>query len=74
MHTIITIILTVLVVIVLTNWVGGHHDETDEPGGKRSGFILWTDYGTGVQYLVVPFTGVVPRLGADGKPVVIHKS
>ena len=33
----------------LFNW--GTLDDTDSPDGKRSGMILRTDYGTGIQYL-----------------------
>lgn len=53
----------------------GHttRDSSDQmPKGKRSGLIVRTDYGTGVQYLESPFGGLTPRLDADGKPTKVE--
>ncbi len=43
-------------------------DDTD-PSGGRSGLKIYTDSGTGCQYLSVSGGGVTPRLSADGQPI-----
>lgn len=43
-------------------------DETDSML-QRSGMGLFTDYGTGCQYLGSPRGGITPRLGTDGKQI-----
>jgi len=47
------------------------YDDTDDKVKKeRSDMKLYTDYGTGCQYLRVGwFTGVTPRLDENGKPI-----
>lgn len=48
----------------------GKRDESDEPGkGEKSGLLVRTDYGTGVQYLEAPYGGLTVRVDADGKPM-----
>lgn len=47
-------------------------DDTDPPGG-RSGLALYTDYGTGVQYVGSPRGGLTPRLDADGHPIIVKR-
>lgn len=44
------------------------YDDTDADG-QRSGMALYTDAGTGCQYLSVHRTGLTPRLDADGRHV-----
>ena len=65
--------LAAIVVIVSFIWqrtglplIGG--DSTDGPT-ERSGLALFVDHGTGCQYLARSFSGVTPRLTADGKPM-----
>lgn len=41
-------------------------DSTDQPSGKRSGFALMTDYGTGCEYLYRN-GGITPRFDKNGK-------
>ena len=51
------------------------YDNTDSKlNKKRSGFMLYTDYGTGNQYIstMLDFTGHKPRLDKDGKQVNIY--
>lgn len=43
-------------------------DDTDSPT-KASGLTLYTDYGTGCQYVGRNKSAVTPRLGTDGKPI-----
>jgi hypothetical protein len=45
-------------------------DDTDDVvTGKVSGLVLFTDFGTGCQYLATQPTGALtPRLGEDGRP------
>lgn len=68
-----------IVVVILIIWGVGKlfnpYDSTDSKKLKdRSGFILYTDYGTGNQYLstLFDFTGHKPRLDKDGKQVNIY--
>lgn len=70
----------VLIILVLLNamMAGGalnlNGDDTDlYQGGKvvkRSGMMIVTDHGTGVQYLSIPMVGLTPRLDANGKVMV----
>lgn len=46
-------------------------DSTDSPT-QRSGLVLYTDYGTGVQYVSSGwFGGIAVRVDRDGKPVTV---
>lgn len=67
MNLLATVIAIYLVVLFLHTM---RRDDTDQPhkGGKVSGMMLFTDYGTGVQYVGNPFMGFTVRLGKDGKP------
>lgn len=47
-------------------------DDTD--GDKRSGLIVYTDYGTGVQYVANIQGGMSVRVDKDGKPMTIKPS
>lgn len=61
--------LIAVVVYVLICDIGRDHDATDPPD-RRSGLSLYTDHGTGCQYVAAGFFGeLTPRLGADGKPI-----
>ena len=42
-------------------------DDTDPPSGAASGLELFTDAGTGCQYVGVYQRGIVPRIGSDGR-------
>lgn len=44
-------------------------DDTDPSGKGRSGLTLYTDHGTGVQYLSDGKGGLTPRLSSDGQLV-----
>lgn len=46
-------------------------DDTDDTlNGRPSGLILYTDFGTGCQYLALSREGALtPRLGVDGRAV-----
>ena len=43
-------------------------DSTDSKD-ERSQMSLFTDYGTGCQYLSKRFSGLTPRMGADGQQI-----
>jgi len=51
-------------------FVGAGLDNSDKNGFQRSGFEVWTDYGTGVQYLVTPQGHAVPRVNANGQTII----
>ena len=55
--------------------MGGCHstDDTDDPNGKHSGMMLYTDHRTGCQYVGTVLGGITPRLDRDGKPVCIDR-
>lgn len=60
-----------VVVLVWVTWLVVHRgkDDTDNKD-KRSGLILYTDHGTGVQYVGTMWGSITPRLGQDGKPYI----
>lgn len=63
----ITLAYTALLVI---NVLMTERDDTDPPDGRVSGLALYTDHGTGCQYLKQgSFGALTPRLGEDGKPL-----
>lgn len=41
-------------------------DSTDNIDGQRSGLKLYTDYGTGCEYLATVRGGLFPRIADDG--------
>lgn len=57
---------------------GWKDDDTDLRDGrgkvvKRSGLMIFTDHGTGVQYVAMPLVGMAVRVDKDGKPMVAGK-
>jgi hypothetical protein len=57
---------------------GWRSDATDRLNDKgkvveRSGLMVVTDHGTGVQYVVLPMAGMTVRVDKDGKPMVAGK-
>lgn len=69
-----TSIALIVIVMTLFTHVSNHFrwgfDSTDDrAAGVRSGMKLYTDHGTGCQYLGRPFTALQPRLAADGTQV-----
>lgn len=60
-----------LVLVLLSNMLSGR-DDTDDPNGKRSGMILYTDHKTGCQYVGTVLGGITPRLDKDGKPFCVE--
>lgn len=60
--------LTVAAFLAVTDWFApAPFDSTDAPP-LRSGMRLYTDHGTGCEYLGTPFGGLTPRLNATGRP------
>lgn len=55
-----------LLLLVGTALFGAPRDATDPPAGSLSGLILYTDHGTGCQY-VGKSGALTPRMQADGK-------
>lgn len=65
------VILIGIALLLLWNWFGWLPvDETDESKWNRSGVVLITDYGTGVQYLYKD-GALTPRLDKNGQ--IIYK-
>jgi hypothetical protein len=62
----------VIMVVLLAIKFGYKRDDTDSKD-DRSGLVLYTDYGTGCQYVGTMFGGITPRLDADGKIVCVKK-
>lgn len=50
-----------------------NRDDTDGSKGQRSGLILYTDYGTGVQYLGTTMGGLIRRCQTP-EGVTLHKT
>lgn len=64
--SIILILILVGVISLVSSLLGIGVDDTDRDAWHRSGMSLYTDYGTGVQYLSAG-GALTPRIGADGK-------
>ena len=62
--------LKLLIFLIVFTWFlsAVERDNTDSRE-KRSGMSLFTDHGTGCQYLSRTFGGLTPRMGADGQQV-----
>ena len=45
-----------------------------DPDTGTAGLLVETDRGTGCQYIVTPWGGIVPRTGADGRQLCPPKS
>ena len=62
----IWVIISIIIAVIL-NALRDFDDTDDAVNRKRSGFILYTDYGTGCQYLGrVSDRGITPRLDKNG--------
>lgn len=58
-----------IVAILLSGCDEPPYVDTDDPPA-RSGLSVYTDHGTGCQYLERHiYGGITPRLGSDGKPM-----
>ena len=44
-----------------------------DPDTGTAGLLVETDRGTGCQYIVTPWGGIVPRMGADGRQLCSPK-
>jgi hypothetical protein len=69
----LTIILAAYLALVIADgagWMGWllPYDDSD-PRPERSGLVIKRDALTGCEYLVRPFSGMSPRMGADGKQI-----
>ncbi len=63
-------ICAAIIVLGLIGSIVGYQQKDDtDPSGGRSGLKIYTDSGTGCQYLSVSGGGVTPRLSADGHPI-----
>lgn len=51
------------------SWLGYGRDATDPPEGWRSGLEVYTDAGTGCQYLSARGGSLTPRLSSGGAHV-----
>lgn len=69
-----TILLILLIVLVLVPILSPYDDTDDRENRQRSGMYLFTDHGTGCQYLGRILGGLVPRLDQDGKQVCRAKA
>ena len=68
------IVAIMLFVILFVNlWRGSGSDDTDDPNGRRSNLMIYTDHRTGCQYLGTVLGGITPRLDRDGKPVCLKQ-
>ena len=60
--------------VILALLLGIGQNNSDLDGVNRSGFKVWTDYGTRVQYLVTPEGHAIPRVNKDGETILIPDS
>lgn len=71
-------IVDIIIIMLFTAWIAnalriGWSPTDDKVREKSSGLVLYTDYGTGVQYVGTIFGSITPRLDSKGKPVCIKK-
>jgi len=65
----ITIVVSIIALTYLL-YFGFKYDTSDDKiNKKRSGLIVYTDYGTGMQYLSTWSGTLIPRLDVDGNHV-----
>jgi hypothetical protein len=62
-------VLAILCSLTFAGCVRVGDDTDDRANNRTSGLILYTDYGTGCQYLRAADGGITPRMGADGRQV-----
>lgn len=72
MNFITEVLVAIAALMIIYNaFAGGFgRDDTDEPNGKRSGMVVYTDYGTGIQYISTTAGGLTVRVDQDGKPMI----
>lgn len=62
------VVALLLFVVVYGRMFGQDYDATDNADSRvRSGMALYTDHGTGCEYLGNPRGGITPRLDVDGR-------
>jgi len=59
----------IIVLGLIGSLVGYQKKDDTDPVDGRSGLKIYTDSGTGCQYLSVSGGGVTPRLNVDGHPI-----
>ena len=71
-ESLITIVV-IGIVIMLFSWLTPYDDTDDEASKERSGMVLFTDYGTGCQYVgtgqIWGNSSLTPRLDSNGNQV-----
>ena len=65
-----TLIVVIIIGILLSLYFVPYDDTDDVKNHTRSGFSLYTDYGTGCQYLRAGiFGGLIPRVDGKGNHI-----
>jgi hypothetical protein len=59
----------IVVAILVWAWFQPYDSTDDTLRKERSGLAIYTDHGTGCQYVGRFFGGLTPRLDKDGKPM-----
>lgn len=62
-------VTAVMFILLALLCAGCSRDDSDAKNGARSGMTPLTDYRTGCQYMGYGFSGITPRMGADGKQI-----
>ena len=70
-YAVFAIFMFIQSAIILYNAITFEPDETND-GNRRSGMVMYTDYGTGCQYLKSGFFAApTPRMNYDGKQICL---
>ncbi len=74
-HALIWIGIAVAAVVLVRDAATGPLPFTAhvDPDTGTAGLLVETDRGTGCQYIVTPWGGIVPRTGADGRQLCAAK-
>ncbi|RYB02059.1 hypothetical protein [Lichenibacterium ramalinae] len=68
-YVLVWIGIAAALLLVLRGAVTGAFTTRVDPETGTAGLLVETDRGTGCQYIVTPWGGIVPRTGPDGRAI-----
>lgn len=75
MNAVTEFTIFIFFLLIIAWWIPRMQKDDSDHKTKKvySGMIVYTDYGTGVQYVGTPLGGITPRLNADGSIRTINQ-
>lgn len=71
MEIIKTMSIAFVAISMLTLSLRNCNGDSTDSSSEKSGLVLYTDHGTGVQYVGTTFGAIAVRVDRDGKPVTV---